>query len=157
MRIVCPSCAAAYEVPAPILAKRRRMRCARCHDDWAIDPALIAAAVASLPAPVVVEPAAPKPVPLESPDLPTGLPPDLPAAPAFASIAEPEPDADAPELEDAAPQSRLPENAIPVLAAWLVSLAILASLAWGLIEQRVAIMQAWPPSARLYSALGYVS
>lgn len=35
MRIVCPKCAAAYEVPADRLKVRRTVRCARCDEQWA--------------------------------------------------------------------------------------------------------------------------
>lgn len=34
MRIVCPSCAAAYELPADRLKQRRTVRCARCGGQW---------------------------------------------------------------------------------------------------------------------------
>ncbi len=34
MRIDCPSCAAAYEVPDSLLAAGRTVRCARCGKDW---------------------------------------------------------------------------------------------------------------------------
>ena len=35
MRIVCPKCAAAYEVPADRLKQGRTVRCARCNEQWA--------------------------------------------------------------------------------------------------------------------------
>jgi predicted Zn finger-like uncharacterized protein len=34
MRLVCPHCAAAYEVPPSKLGGRRRLRCARCGQVW---------------------------------------------------------------------------------------------------------------------------
>jgi predicted Zn finger-like uncharacterized protein len=38
MRIVCPSCNATYEVPAPLLGNAaRRLRCARCQREWSVE------------------------------------------------------------------------------------------------------------------------
>jgi predicted Zn finger-like uncharacterized protein len=37
MRIVCPSCAAVYEVPASRMTPRRMVRCARCGGEWLAD------------------------------------------------------------------------------------------------------------------------
>jgi predicted Zn finger-like uncharacterized protein len=34
MRLVCPHCAAAYEVPPSLLGRSRTVRCARCGRDW---------------------------------------------------------------------------------------------------------------------------
>jgi predicted Zn finger-like uncharacterized protein len=34
MRIVCPGCAAEYEVPSSKLQPHRKVRCARCNADW---------------------------------------------------------------------------------------------------------------------------
>ncbi len=40
------------------------------------------------------------------------------------------------------------------LAGWAVSLALLAALGWGGVRWRDSVMRAWPPSERLYAALG---
>ena len=40
------------------------------------------------------------------------------------------------------------------LAGWAVSLALLAGLGWGGVRWRDDVMRAWPPSERLYAALG---
>jgi len=34
MLIICPFCEAAYDVPASLIAARRKLRCARCQGDW---------------------------------------------------------------------------------------------------------------------------
>ena len=34
MRIVCPSCSAAYDVPDSLVTAGRTVRCARCGGDW---------------------------------------------------------------------------------------------------------------------------
>ncbi|MDN6042403.1 MAG: zinc-ribbon domain-containing protein, partial [Acetobacter sp.] len=36
MRIVCPSCGVAYQVPAALLAKRQTLKCSACGTKWHI-------------------------------------------------------------------------------------------------------------------------
>jgi predicted Zn finger-like uncharacterized protein len=58
MRIICPSCAADYEVPASRLTPHKMVRCARCGGQWVPDhpaensasPEVTAAAPSGLPA-----------------------------------------------------------------------------------------------------------
>jgi hypothetical protein len=38
--------------------------------------------------------------------------------------------------------------------AWVTSVVILLVLGWGAYAERTTIMQIWPPSIRLYAALG---
>ncbi len=71
MKIVCPSCAATYEVPEAVVAAKRSVRCARCGNNWvpAGDPvsagpapgvtpdAVAPASPAAPPAPTAVDPA----------------------------------------------------------------------------------------------------
>jgi predicted Zn finger-like uncharacterized protein len=52
MRLVCPECTAAYDVPDSMLGgAARRVRCARCSHEWIFDPAAQAAAPPSEPPP----------------------------------------------------------------------------------------------------------
>ncbi|WP_211263336.1 zinc-ribbon domain-containing protein, partial [Acetobacter tropicalis] len=37
MRIVCPSCGVAYQVPAALLAKRHTLKCSACGVKWRVD------------------------------------------------------------------------------------------------------------------------
>jgi predicted Zn finger-like uncharacterized protein len=60
MRVTCPTCQAAYEVPDEKLAAGKRLRCARCGKEW--HPP----AAAPPPVAEVVKPVAP-PYPLERP------------------------------------------------------------------------------------------
>ncbi len=120
MRIVCPSCNAAYDVPDSVVAARRMLRCSRCNTDFA------AHAADGPPAPAPAPPAA---------ELRIG------EAERFAV-----PSDDGP----AAGPARL------VLAAWALSLVVIAVAAWAAIAWRAPIMRAWPPSTRVYAALGYV-
>ncbi len=43
------------------------------------------------------------------------------------------------------------------LAGWAISLALLAALGWSGVRWRTDVMRAWPPSERLYAALGLAS
>jgi hypothetical protein len=42
-------------------------------------------------------------------------------------------------------------------AAWAGSLLALALLGWGMVVERQQMMRLWPPSTRLYAALGLYS
>jgi predicted Zn finger-like uncharacterized protein len=141
MRIVCPSCQAAYEVPEALLgAGARRLRCARCANEWV--PDLPAAAV-----PAVVEPPPPALPPPEPPEerlepRPFREPRVLPS----------------PRVEgEPPPFTRHRQRQFPVLgsaAVVLVSLVVLAGLGWAVYTWRGDLMQAWPPSERLFAVLG---
>lgn len=173
MRIVCPNCDAAYEVPQTMLAPDRPVRCARCGQDWAPEAAPPEAPSALAPpppapaSPPVAPPAVPPPPPArvakvipvaEEPaldlrrvrsvrvvPLPTA---PVEAAPPPADPAPPPPSAE-PPLPPPAPRVR-----IPVLAGWLLSAVVLLGAAWAAYVWRAEIVRAWPPSARVYTALG---
>lgn len=150
MRIACPGCAAAYDLPDALLAAGpRELRCARCGAQFR----------ASLPEPEAPEPVAPEPVPVPEPE-------PVVAAPA----PEPPPPAEPPP--DRPPPSRGPRHAMPIdpplpapeerpeaspraaIVGWLGSLALIAVAIWAAIIFRAEIIAAWPPAARLFLALG---
>lgn len=138
VRIVCPSCAAAYDVADAALAPGRAVRCARCGVEWAP-----VAAIEQPEAPIV------RPAQIGAAQEPTASPvpnEPVPLGPASADgVAEPA----------AAVRARFP--ALPdtkLLSAWLASLLLLLLLAWGAYAGRAGIMAAWPASQRLYGALG---
>lgn len=128
MRIVCPSCDVAYDVPDAALTARPLMRCARCAHEF------------KLPAPpgFVEPPQAPPPAPRETPPF------------------DPDPDPlDAPPPK---PAHQRPEPATAdrrlVLGAWAASFAVIL-LAMGLgVSYRRPVMHAWPASIRLYAVFG---
>jgi predicted Zn finger-like uncharacterized protein len=139
MRIVCPSCRAAYEVPDTLLAGGKAVRCAKCGAEWT---------------PPSVTPASPPQPP------PPAAPPEEAEAPARI---EPRLSAFRPRsvdsLDDARPPPRDDEIEFAprrrgALIAWLLSLLVLAALIWAAFAFRGAVMGAWPPSTRLYAALG---
>ena len=160
MRIVCPSCAATYDVPEAALAPGRPVRCARCGTEWAPLPATETHAPRDTPplvppslVPSSLDP--PDPTVWRAPERVPGpaVPLDQPDAGAGADhprnrrvlIAQPASDATVrrPRRTDTAP-----------LIAWLASLVLLAALVVAAYAWRGSIMAAWPPSERLYVALG---
>jgi predicted Zn finger-like uncharacterized protein len=140
MRIVCPSCEATYEVPLSVLSRRRALRCARCHTEWSPaverrEPVLRIEPATALEPPAIEPPEPAPPVQAEPPfNIFTASPASL--------------------EEDSLPPPRT--RAAPVIAAWVVSFAVLGALGWGLVTRRDAVMRVWPPSTRVYAALGYL-
>ncbi len=152
MRIVCPSCAARYEIADEMLAKPRTVRCSRCAREWLQDPIPPAGDVGddagTQDSGPVSEPPEPAP-PAEHPparelsvgELPVGALPV--AAPA---VHEP-----APPFAPA-PTRAKPTGSAPLLA-WVASLLILAGLAFAAYAYRAQIQAAWPPSERVFRLL----
>ena len=136
MRIVCPSCAAAYEVPDARLLPGQPVRCAQCGTSWT---------------PVAPQPAA-RPVPPQPPPTARPLPspqsgpgsdvPVFAASPFAASFDR--------------PRAGLAGGAA-VMAGWVVSIAAVIGMCWAAVTWRQDIMHAWPPSERLYSSLGLMA
>ncbi|MBN8873544.1 MAG: zinc-ribbon domain-containing protein [Rhodospirillales bacterium] len=126
MRIACPACAAAYEVPDTLLAPGRRTRCARCGHQWvplSLD--------GDLPPPVPLDPHAGDESDAADPE----APPPRRAAPAI------------PAPAPAGPGWGL-------RAAWAGSVLLLILLGVAGVIGRQAVMAAWPPATRLYAAIG---
>ena len=137
MRIVCPSCAAAYEVPDARLLPDQPVRCARCGTSWT---------------PV----AGPQPAARDAPRPPAAGPVPLPQprpTPSDAQIfSATNPFAGAPDR----PSAGLAGGAA-VLAGWVVSVAAVIGMVWAAVTFRYDIVHAWPPSERLYSTLGLMA
>jgi predicted Zn finger-like uncharacterized protein len=127
MRITCPSCAAEYEV-GTTLAAGRAVRCVRCGAEWAPVPAVAAVPVAEA-----------------TPPLPDAV--DTMTAPAASRpfMAVP--------IGQRIPDRPMPSRNVLVLA-WFGSAVLIVAVLVAAYLFRAAIMQAWPPSARLYGALG---
>ncbi len=150
MRITCPACDAAYDVPDARIAGGRAVRCARCGSDW-VPLADTAPPPQALPLPDPVPPAdaAPSQTVQAAPVAAVAVP----AATTLASPAATMPPPTAPAL----PSSPAPARARPsppILLAWAASFLLLGFLVWAGIAWRAGIMHAWPPSERLYAALG---
>jgi len=125
MRIVCPACDAAYQVPDDLPTRAPEVRCVRCGHSW--KPA---GAAAPTPAPMAAPIAAPLPAPVARPP----APPDPSPAP-------PPPPSPAP-----APRG--------LRLAWLLSLLLLAGFGAAAVAWRAPLVDAWPPLGRVFAALG---
>jgi predicted Zn finger-like uncharacterized protein len=129
MRIVCPSCSAAYEVADSLLTPGRIVQCARCGKAWVGLP---------LEAPLVDEP------------VPAEFAPD--------PMAERELDTETPRLTalDRLAQRAPPRSSrgAALRAAWAACIVVVLGLLWGAYVWRTDVMADWPSSVRLYSLLG---
>lgn len=173
MRVTCPNCSAAYEVPEAKIGAGRKLRCARCRHDWWVDPPAAPAAeggfarsvaqataglgvapspgpAAAAEAPLPPPPAAPPPPgPAPVPDEALGAPPVQPPAPPRPPR-QPRPIEPAlPRLGDAPPQGRT-----TLILAWVASLLFMLGTLAALLLLRAELAEAWPPLERLYQALG---
>ncbi len=135
MRIVCPICSAAYEVRDALLIPGRTVRCARCSEQWVAVPLSPAASQASLDEP-----------PATLRDDPSGaalLQQSQAALPRMTA------------MDRLATQpAPLPTRDPRLRAAWAASIVVLLLFGWGAIAWRADLMHAWPPSTRLYDAIG---
>ena len=135
MRIACPTCNAAYEVPDRLIAPGRRLRCARCGHDWAVQPA----------------------APAED-EMPSAVPPtfldELPRDPPPYPALRPAPQVIDPALPLGEEAAAAPRYAIGLWAAWAGSILVVLLFVAAVLVFRVEIAAVWPPAARLYTALG---
>jgi predicted Zn finger-like uncharacterized protein len=126
MQIICPACAATYEVPMTLLKPGKAVRCARCAGEWVPSPA--------------------------APEVPMDVQPQ--AAPAAAPAPEFVAEVIRPPRRPPMPRPLPPRPNMAPRIAWAASVAVVLLLGWGAYAERTMIMQIWPPSIRLYAALG---
>jgi predicted Zn finger-like uncharacterized protein len=128
MRIACPSCAAEYDVPASRIPGQRKVRCARCGNEWLTlrEPA------AEIPRPEVEQPLSTEPPPSPAPSRPVVTAMDRLAA--------------------SAPRE---SSHATLIGAWALSLVILIAMALAAIVFRDDIIQIWPPSSRVLTPSGH--
>ncbi len=160
MRITCPACNASYDVPDAMLGVGRSVRCVRCLREWQPQPASPArdAALTENVVPPAFEVPAFEDDGLDLPrqdrprftadDLDTTPPPAAPLAPIDAHAWRDVLLAQGNAREPAAAGRR------DGWIGWLASLVLLAVLAAAAVAWRSAAQRAWPPSARVYGALG---
>ncbi|MCA3280994.1 MAG: zinc-ribbon domain-containing protein [Roseomonas sp.] len=134
MLITCPNCEAGYQVPPRLLRDHSRpLRCGQCGMVFPIPelpapaPVAFGAAEPPIPAPVTEEP--------------------RPASKPLAEEVQPEPE----EARVTPPEGAASRG---LRAAWAASIALLIGGGLAAIIQRDAVMEAWPPAARLFGALG---
>lgn len=133
MRIVCPSCAAEYEVPASHLAPSRMVRCARCGGKWAA----IAEAEELPPVPGPAEAQAE-----HEPDHCGEQAEALPPMTAMDRLAAPGP---------------RPPRSASLIAAWVMTFIVVTAAVAATITWREWVVRAWPPSGRILGSPDYVT
>ncbi len=113
-----------------LLKPGQAVRCARCAREWVPSPAVPEGAMGAEPQTVPAAATAAAPVPEVAPEVmrPLRRPP----------MARPLP----------------PRPNVALRGAWVVSVVAVLLLGWGAYAERTMIMQIWPPSIRLYAALG---
>jgi predicted Zn finger-like uncharacterized protein len=143
MRITCPNCDAAYEVPEALMTGAARpVRCARCATVWR--PAETA--------PPPLPPALAAAPPADVADASINFAPAT-AHPGLGPVPRPPLVAEGPPALRRARDGRRSAG-LALFAGWVLSLAFLAALVWSGWHWRAAVMEAWPPSIRLYAAIG---
>ena len=138
MRIVCPNCSAAYEVPDRMLTAGRKMRCARCGKEWQQEA----------PAPAPPAPSAEPPPPAHPPA------PAVPAAPANDVHAEASGVTARRRFLAQEPSVPRPGARVGLMAGWIASFLAIGVMLFAAYAWRSDVMRYWPPSTRLYAALG---
>ncbi|WP_291298385.1 zinc-ribbon domain-containing protein [Elioraea sp.] len=164
MIIECPRCTSRYEVADGLIGPAgKSVRCAKCSNVW-------------LARPVGEADTAPPPQWPEAPQraggsFPTEIPvtPEPPEDPALAEFR----DAQRPESggsgmagkKEGGGFARFPDPSEPpppprprlggaATIGWAVTVILLGAGAWAAYSWRDAVMEAWPPSQRVYLALG---
>ena len=151
MRIACPTCAAAYDVPDALLAAGPRLlRCARCSTEFS-------AALPEAKAPPEPEPA-PALQAAPPPDSALPEPSPAPAPPAELALAPPERPKPTRGPAAPSPMDTLDAPAPPgqgrLAAAWIASFGTIGAGLFALLHWQAEIAAAWPPASRLYAVLG---
>ncbi len=156
MRIVCPNCDTAYDVPASVVSVGRLMRCAKCRSEWmplapAEDAAVPTIATQPDPVPAPERDVHDAPAVSQADD-------DLVQEPILQEQMPADSERLAPEPVIRAPFPELPLAHQPVrravVASWVASLLVLVIAFWLAIAFRQAVMQHWPASERAYAMLG---
>lgn len=148
MQIECSRCAARYEVADKLIGPAgKSVRCAKCGNVWLVrkpEPAATAEPVAwpELPQRTAGQAAADS---AEDPSLAE-----------YRSAKEETAKAGFAKFPEAPPEEPLPRGRFGVAAAvgWVVTVLTISAAAWVGYAHRDAVMEAWPPSERVYLALG---
>jgi len=108
-----------------MLSPGRTVRCARCSEEWVPLPTATTRRVVEQTE--VLPPPASEPI----------APPPLTAMDRLA-----------------AQPASLPRTSAALRAAWVASFVVLALLVWSSVAWRAELMHAWPPSIRVFDAIG---
>ena len=147
MRIECPDCGARYEVSDSRLAPGRSVRCARCARDWTPVPTDVVSLLAVQP-PAASAFAEQEPASPPAPEEPLRRPHP------FVLAARPnDPVGDVPQRDVLPFADMPPRRSKTLLAAWVVSVMVVAAALASAVILRDPIARAWPPSLRIYEVL----
>jgi predicted Zn finger-like uncharacterized protein len=136
MLIECPNCNAGFQVQERLLVDRTRpLRCGQCRT------------VFPMPALPVPEP---EPMAWRAPEPPPPRAVEEPPPPAWA-VEEPRPETLVAQEASEAPHEASSRG---LRAAWAASIVLLIVGGLAAIIKREALVEAWPPATRLFSALG---
>ena len=130
MRIVCPNCAAIYEVPASRMTQPRTVRCARCGEKWS------ASATAEEPPP---RPEEIEPEPEHQSDY-DNEPPEQPQAVVTA-------------MDRLAAHGPPPPRPAGLTAGWVITGVVLIVAVAATITWRQQVVRVWPASSRILGSL----
>ena len=133
MLIECPNCNAGFQVQERLLVDRTRpLRCGQCQTVFPVP-----------------EPPAPEPMTWQEPE-PPHPPAAAPPPPAWA-VEEPGPE---PLVAQESSEAANDASSRGLRAAWAASIVLLIFGGLAAIIKREALVEAWPPATRLFSALG---
>lgn len=134
MIITCPSCSTRFQIADNALGPAgRKVRCAKCGENWWQDPA-----------PIEAEAPLPAPEPADSP-------PEVPAIPERPREIR-TPGVQWPEIRSEPPPWQLSDRGIR--NGWILLGVFLLALVTGVLTAQGTLTGVWPESRRLYAALG---
>ncbi len=152
MIIECPRCTARYDVAETLIGQAgKSVRCAKCGNVW-----------------LARREAVEDDAPVQWPETPQ-RPPRSETAAEIPPTPEPAEDEALAEFRDAqqgkggfakfpapgdAPSPSRPRLGGAATIGWLATVLVLGAAGWGAYAYRDAVMEAWPPSQRVYLALG---
>lgn len=155
MRIVCPNCAATYDVPPALVGSaQRQVRCVRCAAEWRPPEFSAVAEAVPPPAPMLAGPApetvATEPVALTAPPR-LAAEPRMPGPRIAANLLAADRVATDRMATDRVAADRVVGHPrIAVMLALGFSLVLLAAGGLALWHWRGSVVGAWPASARLF-------
>jgi predicted Zn finger-like uncharacterized protein len=152
MILVCPNCAARYEVEGTKLpAEGRKVRCKKCGHVWHQQPE---ADRAEIEAAIFNSPADPEPVAEIAPHIEPESEPAADAPPAWRAPAEDEElDDTGDRFEEPAKAERAGAGALVILG-WAALVVVILVIGWSAANYRSQIVGIWPQSASLFSKFG---
>jgi predicted Zn finger-like uncharacterized protein len=150
MILVCPNCAARYEVDGTQFpAEGRKVRCKKCGHVW---HQAAEAGQAEIEEAIFNPPPEPEPVAVAEPQIEAEAPQPSWRAPAVEDdAAEDDFHLDEPET---AKRTKRGIGAALVMLGWVALVAVILVIGWSTANYRSQIVGIWPQSASLFSKLG---